>query len=233
MMPSHLIQLEWRLIRRNRRAWSIVLLGTLVPMPLLLIAPAVYALSPVQTSLLALVFTSGTLLTYGAYLIAWEGSFFNRLMTLPISLRAYLQAKAWLLSLMCFLQTLIAVLISAVFLGNSITALLGGAFLYNFGINLPITIFMGQFNLNKINLKTSSVIFTEQSGGNILHALLIFGPATLLAFLVESYASYTAIPLVFAGAGLLGLALQRPIFNYIAKRFERRRYVLLSAYRQT
>jgi hypothetical protein len=233
MMPSQLIQLEWRLIRRNRRAWTILLLGILMPLPLLFIAPAVYALSPVPTSLLALAFTSGALLTYGTYLIAWEGSFFPRLMTLPISLRAYLQAKAWLLFMMCSLQTLIALLISAAFLGNSVTALLGGAFLYNLGINLPITIFMGQFNLKKINLATSSVIFTEQSGGNILLGLAVFGPAMLLAFLVDLYSGHTAIPLAFAGAGLLGLALQFPMFKYLARRFERQRYVLLNAYRQT
>lgn len=231
-MPPHLIQLEWRLILRNRRALLLLLLGGMLPMPLLFIAPAVYALSPVQTSLLALAFTSGAWLTYGTYLIAWEGSFFHLLMTLPISLRAYLQAKAWLLFLMCSLQTLIAVLISAVFLGNSVTALLGGAFLYNLGINLPITIFMGQFNLKKIDLETGSVIFTEQSGWNILYALLFFGPAMLLALFIHTYTSNTAIPLYFAGAGLLGIALCWPMFNHTVGCFERRRYELLNAYHQ-
>ncbi len=170
-------------------------------------------------------------MAYGTYLIAWEGSFFNRIMTLEVSMRTYLNAKFVLLFLLCLMQSLLAILASAVFTDKTFSTLLAGALLYNLGINLPLTIHMGQFNLKKINLGTSSIIFTEQSGWNALYALLFFVPAMIIAFSVQLYTNYTNIPFAFAGAGLLGISLYWAFFkSYTVRSFKRRRYELLKAY---
>ena len=227
-MTKELLLLEWKLIRRN--FYSLYGTGLFLFMTLALVYPATgfyFDLRPFHAYWLFPIVAGGLCSSHGLFLVAWDGTYFNRLMTLPLSMKEYLWAKYYLFLFSGAIFTTVFGGIMAT-VDTKLSWLLFATYVYNAGINYPFMIYMSQFNRQKINLSKKSIIASEQSVWNLLSAsIYILAPATVF------YIGY-ATDDIYRGALLLALVslpfliFLRPIFGWIERSFTARKHSIIS-----
>jgi len=220
--------LEWKLIRRNFRPLFITVM--LLFMTLALVYPATsfyFDIRPFHTHSVFPIFAGGLCASHGLFLVAWDGMYFNRLMTLPLSMKEYLWAKYYLFLFSGAIYTTVFGGIMAT-VDTKFSLLLLATYVYNAGINFPFMIYMSQFNRQKIDLSKKSIIASEQSAWNLLStSIYILAPATVF------YIGY-ATDGIYRGALLLVLVslscliFIRPIFRWIVRSFLARKHSIIS-----
>lgn len=231
-MLQKLILVELKLIWRVQRARFLFILTIFFLLPIIFLPYSLIRDLPYHITGLYLVSTGGICISYGAYLFAWEGSYFNLLMCLDIPLKTFLRSKYWLLVGGCVLQTLLAIFIS--YFGdlseNSLILII--CLLYNIGVNVPVTLFMGKFNLKKIDIDNGNLIFKEQSSNNLLQAFLFFIPALMLLFVSKQILGEESAHLGLALFGGLGFLTTMIMFPSIIEGYKKQRYKIINCFSQ-
>ncbi len=229
---GELIVVELKLMLRNKRTRS-----TLVMAPLLLLYGFFFYPNPMYKEVYGwLIFaglfvTGGFMISYGQFLVAWESSYFDTILTKSIDFERYFRAKYYIL----VIPTIVAFILTTpyAFFGMHILYINIAAFLFNIGVNVHIYMFFSAFNQKRINL-AGSAMFNYQGVG--AKQFLIAIPVMLLPVLIYMLVAFFAGQIwgiVSVGAvGLLGVILTQSILAATRKFFISRKYQIAEGYRQ-
>ncbi len=227
-MTKELLLLECKLVRRNFR--PLFISGLLLIMIAALTYPAVgfyFDIRPFHAYWFFPVAAGGLCSSHGLFLVAWDGMYFNRLMTLPLSMKEYLWAKY-------FLFLFSGAVCTAVFGGimatvdTKFTWLLLTTYVYSAGINFPFMIYMSRFNRQKINLSKKSIIASEQNGWNLLSTSIYILVPTTVFYIGYATAGIHRGALLLVLVSLPFLIFLRPIFGWIERSFTARKHSIIS-----
>lgn len=170
------------------------------------------------------------IITYGQFLFAWEGGYFDLILVKKIDYRKYINVKVFLLAATCIAAYLLIApfLFNNAYAFNSITI----ALLYNLGINLPLMVFLSLYNRTRIDISAGAFSWQGKGGQQMLNVLiLILAPALISGLLINYY----GIKICFWVMGCIGLAgiIMLPItINLINNRFKGIRYIMGAAFRE-
>ncbi len=224
---------ELKLIARHRRSRSNVLSG----IALAVIYGLIFFDSDLNVDLTSnalilpgIIVTSSMMITYGQFLIAWEGAYFDRLLTVEVSPSAYVRSKSRLLSAFCLIVYLLA-LPSAV-LGWPVLVMNTACLLFNVGVSSWIIIYLATANRERIDLtKSNFANWQGVSGAQWLMALpILFFPLAIGA-LANWWIPGGGVILI-GGLGLLGWLTCAYWLRVVVRRFQQEKYRMAAGFRQ-
>ncbi len=228
---GELLALELKLILRHKRTRSV-----LIMVPFLLLYGFLFYTNPMYADktgwlLFAGIFVTGAfLISYGQFLVAWESSYFDAILTKSINFNEYFRAKYYIL----LIPSLVAWLITLPygFFGIKILFINTAAFLFNIGVNIYVMMLFAAFNQKRLDLSGSSVL--NYQGVSAKHWLLSL---PLLLFPVIIYLIFNLIWNEAAGlaavalTGAIGVILQNPLLKSLTRFFVSRKYQIADSFR--
>ncbi len=229
---GELVTLELRLMFRHKRTRS-----TLYLAPFLLLYGFFFYPNPEfndKTGWLifaGLFVTGGFMISYGQFLVAWESTYFDAILTKSINFRDYFRAKYYIL----LLPTIAAYLLTIPYVafGWHILIINTAAFLFNAGINVAIYMYFAAYNQKRVEL-SGGAMFNYQGVGakQFLIGLPVMVFPVLLYMLVNFFAGFEWGIASVGLAGLTGLIFSRQILAISARHFLSRKYAVADGYRK-
>jgi len=229
---GELISLELKLILRHKRTKSILYMSALFLFyGLIFYTKKEFSDNYGMLFFAAMFITGFLMLMLGQWIISWDGSFFDTIMTKNIPVRSYLNANYYLLigfNVICFVLTT-----PYFFFGMKIVYLHLAAFLFNIGVNVYFLIFMATFKNTRIDLSKSSAMNYQ---GTSYKSMLIILPVMFLPMIIV-YALSAVFSLSIALwtlslLGMTGILLRKPIITLCVNQFNRRKYKMGEGFRE-
>jgi len=229
---GELILGEVKLILRNKRSKSVVFL---IPF-FLLYGLFFYPQEMYNESTGLLVFvgifvTGGFLIAYGQYLMAWESSHFDFILSSNIGIQDYFKAKYFLLVIPTVILYFLT--IPYMYFGMEIFWINFATLFYNLGVNAPLLLFTSSFNKKRMDLSKGAMMNYQGVGiNNFILVLPLLAVPALLYWLVSSLFGYLPAVLTLGILGVLGLLFNQSLIRLAVNNFNKQRYKIANGYRQ-
>lgn len=193
------------------------------------------------------IFTTGIfMINYGQFLVSWESSYFDGILTRAYEMETYYKSKYYLLvasAVVMYILTLPVVYFGITYAGPEnvpanelILKVLGintATFIYNMGINSAVLLFASTYNKKPIDLSKGSA-FNYQGTGAAQWVIVI--PLMVVPLLLFQAFNVFDKPqlglLVMGGMGLMGLATHGYFIKQTIKNFKEKKYINAEGYRQ-
>jgi hypothetical protein len=168
---------------------------------------------------------------FGSLFPAWDSGHYKLLMTQNLNYKQYIESKWWIMALSVILLTIIS--LPFIYFGIDVYLLILAMAIFNIGVNIPLTLFSGMYNLTPIKLNQKVKSF--QSNDSFSFKLMLYGFLRIafpiiLYLLVEKYISSQYAMLTFVVLGLLGLIFRKPILNFLSRKYIARKYATIAAF---
>ena len=229
---GEIISLEMKLALRHKRTKNVLYTAVLFLLYGLLFYPNdMYKENDAMLMLVAIFVTGIGMILFGQWIINWEGSYFDFLMTRNIDTQSYIKANYFLLlslSIVSFILT------TPYFLfGTDILINHSVAFLYNVGVNIHVYLFGATFNTKRLELsKGSAMNMQGVSYKNFIVIIpLLIVPMGLIGIFSLFGAKNIAL-IILAVLGLAGIIFWKQLLEITEKQFLRRKYALCEGFRK-
>jgi hypothetical protein len=232
-LTGELVALNLRLVLRNKRAKSVVLMSFVILLyGFIFYKPEFMKPGHSHMILMGALFITGIfIMNYGQFLFAWHSSYFDGLMSLPVSIPTFIRSQFVLfiaVSTFAFVVTSFYGLISWTIIPFEFAA-----YLYNIGVNSVIVIYFATRSYKAIDL-TKSASFNYQGTGmaqwlNLIAVLL--APILLYAGLTWLFNQWVGIA-VLGSLGLVSLLLQNWWIGVLTGQFLLRKHTILAGFRE-
>ena len=224
-----------RLIRRNKRSRSTVLISVLfIFYGLLFFSGGIEAYeSPVWRVFAGIFVSGGFLFTFGQFVPSWDSAYYPLMMSQNIKYRDYLNAKWWLIVIATGASALLASFY--LYFGWEVyLAILVGT-IYNIGVNAHIVLWGGAYIKTPIDLTQNKNVFGDKKAFNV-KTLLLTIPKILLPMAVYAAGHFIFAPIVgyifVAALGILGFAIKDKVFATIEDVYRNEKYKTIAAYKE-
>ena len=228
---GELIGSELKLILRHKRTKV-----TFYLTPLFLLYGFIFYPNPMyQDSVMWLIFvgifvTGFFALSYGNFLVAWEGRFFDGILTRKNSFFDYFQAKYYILTSFCIVSYVLT--IPYAFFGVKIFWIQTACFLFNIGVSNYITLWFAQYSRKKVDLSVGSAMNWQGVGAS---QFIVMIPILLLPLLIGAIFNWVGLNYwgvgVLALLGIIGILCNKWIINSICRGFAKSKYAMAEGFR--
>ncbi|MEJ7586540.1 MAG: DUF5687 family protein [Ferruginibacter sp.] len=229
---GEMISLDLKLIFRNKRPRSLMILSGVILLYGLLFYPQ-YLKTESYTTLFifALLIVGIFISNYGQFLFAWQSSHFDGIMSYNFNMKQYIKAKFLLFVTVCTLQFLIAGFYGL--MGWRILPIQLAAFLYSIGVNSFATIYAATFNYKYLDLRKSASMNFQGIGAVqwVQSLLIMFGPA-LVFYLLNRFFGFWAAIVSISVLGMAGIAFHDLIIGWLVRQFNIRKHKILEGFRE-
>ncbi len=229
---GEIISLQMKLALRHKRTKNVIYMAVLFLLYGLLFYPNdMYKENDVMLMFVAIFITGIGMIMIGQWIINWEGSYFDYLMTSEIDTHTYVKANYMLLLALCVISF---ILTTPYFLfGREILINHLVAFLYNAGVNIHVYLFGATFNTKRLELSKGSAMNMQgvtYKNFIVMIPLLVI-PMTLIGIFSLFDAKNIAL-IILALLGLAGIVFWRQLLEITEKQFLRRKYALCEGFRK-
>lgn len=223
---------EVRLLFRNKRSKTLIYLIPFFLLYGLFFYPEeVYMNKAGMLVFVGIFVTGGFLIAYGQYMLAWESTHFDFILTSNTRWEDFFRAKYYLIVIPTV--TLYFLTIPYIYFGREIFWLNLAAMIYNVGVNANLLLYTASFNKKRMELAKGAMMNYQGVGiNNFIMALpLLVGP--IFVFLpFKLIFGYEAGVISLAVLGIIGFGLHRIIIKSAVKLFESKRYEIAEGYRK-
>ena len=230
-MIGDVMALELKLIWRHKRTKNLIYLAAFFLLYGLLFYGTDYY-NGYGTYFFCATFITGIfMLFFGQWVISWNSSHFDCLMTRNLSVRAYLTGNLYLMlagNLLGFILT-----IPYFLYGKDIVIMHITSLLYNSGINTFLLTFFATFYTKRVDLAAKSALsYQGTSFKNFLIMIpLMFFPLIIVGIFSKFIDIY--VVLIFLSAlGIIGLLFQKQLITICVNQFNKQKYALCEGFRQ-
>jgi hypothetical protein len=168
--------------------------------------------------------------SYGQYIIAWEGKYFDGILIRNCSLMEYLQAKFYMLILFCVFCYLLT--IPFVFFGMKFLWIQTVCFIFNIGFNSGMLLWYAIYNKKRMDLSRGSAFNWQGTGSSQFIVML---PTILLPILIVFILELCGLGAwglkVLLLMGIAGILSHRKILQIVCRRIAKAKYTLAEGYR--
>ena len=229
---GELIGLELKLILRHKRTKQMFYMSILILFYGLFLYPKKEFTSNYGMSfLIAMMVTGSFMLMFGQWIISWDSSHFDSLMTRNIPIRTYIKANYYLLialNIICFVLTT-----PYFYFGKQIMYMHLAAFLFNIGINVFLFLFFATYNTRKLDLsKSSSMNYQGVTYKSFLIILPIMFLPMILVYVLSAAVSIHFALWTVALIGLAGIIFHNYLITLCVSLFNNRKYKLAEGFRE-
>lgn len=230
-LNGKLMILDIKLILRNKRTKSILYF-----MPLFLLYGLFYYPNSASNSFHLLIFIGLFLVgilsfSYGSS-IAWNGNYFDGILSRNANLDLYVKSKFLLFAFFTFASFLLC--IPYVYYGMRILLINFSCLLFNIGVNSYVFLYFAAYNRKRLNLSSGSMM--NWQGANITQFLVLLPvmmlpiiiPAIVNAFAGEGWALFS-----LAAPGIAGIIFNKSLLRFCTQHIVSKKYEMAAGYRET
>jgi hypothetical protein len=231
-IEGELMSMELKLILRHKRTKSILYMtGFFLLYGLIFYPQKIYQEQNGTLFFVAIFVTGLAMLMFGQWVISWDSSHFDGLMTKNVTAKSYMQANYKLLAAFAIASF---VLTTPYFLfGWRIMFMHITAFLFNIGVNIFVLLFFSTYNTKRIDLsKGSAMNYQGVTMKNFLVQIPMLLVPIFLVWLLSTFFSITVALSVLSVLGITGIVFTRPLINACVKQFQDRKYILAEGFRE-
>lgn len=226
-----IIGMEIKLLLRHKRSRSLLYMSFFfLFFGLFYYLDPIYANSPGWLFFCATYVVGTFMIMFGQWVVSWDSSHFEGLMTNNISIENYLKANLYIMQIMnvCFF-----ILSSPYFIiGWHIAAYHTAACLFNTGVLSYLTLYYAIYNSKRIDLRNNSAFnYQGFSFKNLFILLPLFLPVIIITILHIWLNTYVILG-AFAVSGIIGLCLQKYWLRLCINKFNQKKYAILEGFRQ-
>lgn len=226
------LQLDLKLIWRNKRPRTAVFMSFIF----LLYGLMIYT-NPKHDEVSFLYVVVGIMMSgifminFGQFIPSWDSGYFGMILSQNIPFRKYLDSKVGLMSFSVIVLALLTT--PYVYFGWNIVATNLACALYNLGVNIPVLMFAGSFNVKRIDLEKSPFMNYQGTGAAqwIVGLPLFLIPGIIFFAFSALFNTETAIAAI-ATIGFIGLLCRNFLMNLISKGYQTRKYATLNGFKQ-
>jgi hypothetical protein len=179
---------------------------------------------------MGLIFVGILMLIYGQFMLAWESTYFDFLLSRKINFFKYLEAKYVLLIVLGIVMFLMTV--PLVFVASEILYINAILSVYFIGVNPFVMFIVSGFTRKKLDLN-ANVFSTQGKGANqftliiptIIVPLILFLPFALFDFPILGYFFLLSL-------GLTGIIFHRPLLRFCLKFIISQKYKITAGFKQ-
>lgn len=227
MISDQLLVLELRLLTRNRRPLTYVLLSVLWACYLAYTVMPDFPADSLWFLLTATTATASTLLFYCQYIFSWESEYFEYLL-LHTHPKEYILSKRSALNILLAVNAfLLMPLITFSFTDLPIISLL----LYHFGVSIPVIICLSMWNTKRLSLGRGSFLNYEGSTLATFMVIIFLIASPLAIWLVLSVLNIEEnIFNVMLALGFAGLVARHFLNGLAVDLFQKRRWQMFAEF---
>ena len=229
---GELILKEVRLLLRNKRSKTVLFMIPFFLLYGLFFYPQeVYMQKTGMLVFVGIFVTGGFLIAYGQYIMAWESSHFDFILTSNTSMYDFFKAKYLLMAIPTVLLYFFT--IPYIYFGVEIFWLNLAALFYNVGINAPLLLYTASFNKKRMDLSKGAMMNYQGVGvNNFLMVLPLLVMPILIFWPIKLFFGYITGVIALGTIGIIGILLHKWLIKLAVKHFEEKRYEIASGYRQ-
>lgn len=230
---GELIGVELKLMLRHKRTKSYMSLMLFFLIYGLMFYPhPQYGNSMPWLIFIATFMTGSLMLTYGQFIIAWEGKFFDGILTRNGSFFTYFRAKYYMMVMFCLICYVLTT--PYVFFGMKILWIQTACFLFNIGVSAFIILWFARFNSKRIELARGSAFNWQGTG---VSQFIFMLPTLVLPILLASIFVWLDLEVWLllggmAAFGVIGVLCHNRILQMIFRQIEKKKYSLAEGYRK-
>ncbi|MDQ6903776.1 MAG: DUF5687 family protein [Bacteroidota bacterium] len=230
---GELVALEIKLIIRNKRPRSLLLVGCFLMFYGFLFYDKATLLKHEygRPFFAAFLITGIAIVNYGQLMFAWQSPHFDGLLANKISFKNFIKAKFLLFTLICSFAFLISCFYG--FISWQLILLQLAAYLYNIGFVTVTMLYFATLNYKRIDLSKASR-FNYEGSSWVQWVLAI----PLMLIPVVLYLPFSLLHKPFIGIGVVGLfglitlLLRNLWINLLVKKFIKQRYKIAAGFRE-
>jgi hypothetical protein len=232
-ITGELVGLNLRLVLRNKRAKTVSLMSFVILLyGFVFYRPELLKAGHSPMIMMAALFITGVfIMNYGQFLFAWHSSYFDGLMSLPVSIPTFIRSQFVLFTTVSTISFVISTCYGLI--SWTIIPIEFAAYLYNIGVNSVIVIYFATRSYKGIDLSRSATF--NYQGTGMVQWLNVF------AFLVAPLLLYSALSWIFnkwvgvavlGSLGLVSLLLQNWWITLLTGQFLLRKHTILAGFRE-
>ena len=223
---------ELKLITRNKRTKTILYITVMfMAYGLIFYTQDEYAASYVPFIFVGIFMTGIFMINYGQFLVGWEGSHFDGILTRAYPMEDFYKAKFGLLAVSCVITYILTT--PYLYFGWKAFYINTACFIYNIGFNSFFLLYASTYNKKKIDLARGSA-FNYQ--GTSVTQFIIALPLLVVPIIIyksfEVFSTPTIGLIALTVVGLLSLAFSKYWFKAVAENFRERKYINAQGYRE-
>ncbi|NMM48864.1 DUF5687 family protein [Marinigracilibium pacificum] len=229
---GQLMELETRLILRNKRTKQTFLMSFFFLFyGLIFYANDAYQNQQWMLVFVAIFITSLFAMQHLQFTWSLESSYFDHILTNPISFSEYMEAKFRLIAVYCGFLTLLSM--GYAFLDPKYAYQHLCAYIFAMGVLVPLFLYLSSFNKKKIDLgKSASFNFQGQSGHHYLALIPALVGPSILYWIISLLSSPLVGWLTLGFLGLIGISLRKVFYQAIGKRLEKVKYNMTIGFKE-
>jgi hypothetical protein len=171
------------------------------------------------------------IINYGQFLFAWQSAHFDGMMASNLGVKTYIKSKFVLFTAVCTVVLLVTSLYGL--LSWKLLLVQVAAYLYNVGIHTVISVYFATYSYKAIDIGRGATFNYQGMGAEKwLYSLVIFLVPMVLyapfALFINAWAGIAALALL----GLISFLLQDWWIDLLTKEFFKRKYKILSGFRE-
>jgi hypothetical protein len=175
--------------------------------------------------------SGGFMMSYGQFLVAWEGSYFDAILTKNINFEEYFKAKYLILAI----PTVISFILTTpyVLMGKHLFFINLATFIYNLGVTVYIYLLLAAYNTKKVELSQGHMMNYQGVGAkHFIIIIPVMGLPILVVAPFSLFGMHATGLIIIAALGVLGILFRSFILRKIAAFFIDRKYALAEGFRQ-
>jgi len=228
---GELIGLELKMILRHKRTKSILYMSAFFTLyGLLFYSNPIYKDRIGWLILVGIIVTGFMMISYGQFIVAWEGKYFDGILTRKGSLYDYFRAKYYLLVSFCIVSYILSS--PYAFMGIRFLWIQTACFLFNIGVSACILLWFAQYNRKRIELSQASAFNWQGTGAAQFISML---PVLLLPALVVSIFNWVGLEDwglgILALLGVIGILCHKWLIQIICRIFAQTKYAQAEGFR--
>lgn len=229
---GELIGLELKLIIRHKRTKQILYTSVIFLLyGLMFYTKKDYPTGDSMLFCIAMFMTGGLMFMFGQWIISWDSSHFDSLMTKNIPIRTYINANYYLLvslNIICFILTT-----PYFYFGMKIVYMHLAAFVFNIGVNTFLLLLFATYNTRKLDLsKSSAMNYQGTTYKNFLIVIPIMFLPMIIVGTLSSFFSLKVALWTITLLGFTGIILRNQLINLCISLFNYRKYKLSEGFRE-
>jgi hypothetical protein len=228
---GEMLMLELKLIWRNKRSRSIIMMAPLFLLYGLLFYPNEDMSNPVMLIFVGIFMTGGVMLNYGQYMFGWESSYFDGILANNVDYQKHFRAKYLVIVAMVVLSYVLT--IPYAYFGLNVLLINTATFLFNLGFLSYVLMYFAVYSKTRIDMTKSSAFNMQGMGASNWIMIIPFFILPVLIYLPFNILGIPNVGVAVIGSiGLVSLVLHKSLMKFVIKRFEKRKYIMAKGFRE-
>jgi hypothetical protein len=229
---GEMILLELKLVWRNKRSRSIIMMS-----PMFLLYGLLFYPNEDMSSLGFLIFvgvfmTGGIMFNYGQYMLSWESNYFDGIIASNIDFQKHFRAKYIMIISTVIISYILT--IPYVYFGTNVLLINTATFLFNLGFLSMLLMYFSSSSRKRMDMAKSSAFNYQGMGASNWIMILPFFLLPIVIWLPFKFLGLSEWGIGAIGfIGIVSLIFHKSLMKIVIKRFEQKKHLIAEGFRES